>query len=82
MFFVYVLKSLKDGSTYIGYTEDLENPLKSHNSGQTRSIKSKLPMKLVYFEEYESKTEARKRELKLKNNSWEKSQLFKRIFPV
>ena len=81
MFFVYVLVSLKDGSTYIGYTEDLEKRLNQHNSGQTRSLKSKLPVKLVYFEEYGSKSDARKRELRLKNNSWEKEQLFKKIFP-
>ncbi len=81
MFFVYVLRSLKDGTTYIGYTENLEKRLKQHNNGETRSLKNKTPLEIVYVEEYESKTEARKRELRLKNNSWEKEQLFKRIFP-
>ena len=80
MFFVYVLQSLKDGSKYIGYTESLEKRLKEHNQGKTKSIKHKVPFKVVYFEEYKSKTEARKRELKLKRNSWEKEQLFKKIF--
>ncbi|MCC6690670.1 MAG: GIY-YIG nuclease family protein [Bacteroidia bacterium] len=81
MFFVYVLESLKDSTTYIGFTEDVEKRLDQHNSGQTRSLKKKLPLRLVYVEEYESKTEARKRELKLKNSSWEKEQLYKKIFP-
>lgn len=81
MFFVYVLRSLKDGSTYIGFTENLEKRLKQHNNGETRSLKKKIPLEIVYVEEYESKTEARKRELRLKNNSWEKEQLYKRIFP-
>lgn len=81
MFFVYVIKSLKDSSTYIGSSENVENRLKQHNMGKTRSIKSKVPFYLVHVEEYDSKTEAIKRELRLKNNSWEKEQLFKKIFP-
>lgn len=81
MYYVYVLKSLKDGSTYIGYTQNVEYRLKQHNNGETRSLKNKIPLILVYVEEYESKTEAIKREYKLKNNSWEKEQLYKKIFP-
>ncbi|HRH12247.1 MAG TPA: GIY-YIG nuclease family protein [Bacteroidia bacterium] len=80
-FFVYVLKSLKDGSTYIGYTSDLEKRLADHNKGKTKSIKHKIPLQIVYFEEFSNKIEAIKRELKLKNNSWEKEQLYKKIFP-
>lgn len=79
-FFVYVLKSLKDGSTYIGYTSDLEKRLADHNRGKTKSIKHKIPFEIAYFEEYSSKTEALKRELRLKKNSWEKEQLYKKIF--
>ncbi len=80
MFFVYVLKSLKDGTTYIGSTEDLEKRLKEHNQGKTKSIKHKLPVEVVYYEAYGSKTLARKREIELKKNSFAKEQLFKRIF--
>ncbi len=80
MYYVYVIQSEKDRSTYIGYTSDLEKRIKEHNQGKTRSIKSKIPFKLVYFEEFESKTEARKREIRLKKNSFEKEQLFKKIF--
>lgn len=80
MFFVYVLKSLKDGSTYIGYTSDLDKRLEQHNAGKTKSIKSKIPFKLIYHETFENKTEAIKRELKLKKSSYEKEKLFKRIF--
>ena len=70
MYYVYVVQSEKDRSTYIGYTSDLEKRIKEHNQGKTRSIKSKIPFKLVYFEEFESKTEARKRENRLKKNSF------------
>jgi len=80
MFFVYVLKSLKDSTTYIGSTEDLDKRLKGHNQGKTKSIKHKLPMELVYYEAYKTKTLARKREIQLKRNSSEKEKLYNRIF--
>jgi len=80
MYYVYVIQSEKDGSTYIGYTEYLVRRIKEHNQGKTKSIKHKVPYNLIYTEEFESKTEARKRELKLKRSSFEKEKLFKTIF--
>ena len=80
MFFVYVLKSLKDGTTYIGSCQDLEIRIKQHNQGKTKSIKHKLPMELVYYKAYLSKTLARKREIELKKHSFAKEQLYNRIF--
>jgi putative endonuclease len=80
MYYVYVIQSEKDGSTYIGYTEDLVRRIKEHNQGKTKSIKHKIPYKLLHTEEFNSKTEARKRELKLKRSSFEKEKLFKTIF--
>jgi len=80
MYYVYVIQSERDSSTYIGFTSNLEKRIKEHNQGKTRSIKSKIPFRLVYREEYESKTEARKREIRLKKNSYEKEKLLKKIF--
>lgn len=80
MFFVYVLRSISDNTTYIGFTEDLDKRINEHNQGKTKSIKHKLPMELVYYEAYNSKTLARKREIQLKKNSSEKEKLYKRIF--
>jgi putative endonuclease len=80
MYYVYVIRSEKDGSTYIGYTEDLVRRIREHNQGKTKSIKHKVPYKLIHTEEFESKTEARKRELRLKKSSFEKEKLFKTIF--
>jgi len=34
MFYVYILKSEKDGKLYIGYTNDLKRRLEEHNSGK------------------------------------------------
>ena len=80
MFFVYVILSYKDQTTYIGSTENLEKRLIEHNAGKTKSIKHKVPFELVYYEAYQTKTQARKREIKLKKNSSEKEKLYKRIF--
>jgi putative endonuclease len=79
-YYVYVLESRVDQTTYIGYTDNLKERIKSHNSGKTKSIKHKLPMTLIYGEAYISKTLAIKRERFLKKNSAAKAELFSRIF--
>ncbi len=80
MYYVYVLQSKKDNTTYIGFTEDLRKRLLEHNACKTKSIVHKLPMKLIYYESYLTKFLARKREIELKNNNSKKEELFKRIF--
>jgi len=59
MFCVYILKSEKDNSLYIGKTNNLKRRLLEHNSGQTKSIKSKRPFILLEYiscnDEYESR---------------------------
>ena len=62
MFYVYVLISLKDKKFYVGYTGDLKRRLKEHNSGKNVSTKSRLPLKLIYYEAHLSKADAERRE--------------------
>jgi len=64
---VYVLQSEKDGSQYVGMSNDTQRRLKEHNRGSVRSTKSKLPWKKIYEEKYENRIEARKREKYLKS---------------
>lgn len=64
---VYILQSTKDDDYYIGYSSDLDARLKQHNSGSTRSLKHRLPMKLIYFEEYDEKSVAKAREKQIKS---------------
>ena len=66
-FCAYVLKSEKDGKYYYGSTKDLVKRLSDHNKGKVKSTKSRRPMAIDYFEEFETKTEARKRELFFKS---------------
>ena len=66
MWFVYALRSRKDGWLYIGMTSDLERRLKEHNSGYNRSTRSRSPFDLIYSEPCSSRAEAREREKFLK----------------
>jgi putative endonuclease len=60
--FVYVLKSQSTGSSYVGHTSDLQKRVVEHNRGKSSSTKGKRPWRLVYSEEYSSRSEAASRE--------------------
>ena len=62
MFYAYVLKSINSDFFYKGHCENLENRLTEHNSGKTRSIKAYVPFVVVYFEIFNTREEAIKRE--------------------
>lgn len=74
MFYVYVLKSLKNNQLYIGFTADLKRRFFEHNAGLSTSTKSFIPWELIYYESYKSEKDAREREKKLKyfKNSYSK----------
>lgn len=56
-----------DDSLYTGYTNDLENRMEAHNSGKgAKYTRSRLPVELVYYEEFETKEEAMSREWHIK----------------
>jgi putative endonuclease len=65
-FFVYILQSEKDGTYYIGHTNDLVVRLERHNQGRSSYTRSKLPWKLVYQETFNTRSEASKREREIK----------------
>lgn len=58
MYTVYIIKSDKSGNYYIGFTSDLQDRLKHHNSGATKSTRSNRPWLLVYKEEFSDKKSA------------------------
>jgi putative endonuclease len=66
MYYVYILESLVDGDFYKGSTSDYLKGLDSHNRGESRFTRSKLPWKIVFVQEFEGKTEALIQEKKLK----------------
>ncbi len=65
-FYIYVLKSLKDGNYYIGYTQDLRRRLEEYNTGKNFSTKPRIPFKLIYYEACINKDDVEQREKYLK----------------
>ena len=67
MWFVYILRSLKDGRYYIGSTSNLEKRVERHNQGGNISTKNRRPLELVYFETYNTRVDALRRERVVKS---------------
>lgn len=64
--YTYILVC-RDGSLYTGWTNDLEKRVKTHNAGQgAKYTRSRLPVRLVYFEVFADKQEAQSREWHIK----------------
>jgi len=66
-YYVYVLRSIEFKRNYVGFTTNIENRLKQHNAGKTRSTKAYKPWEILFFEIYGSKIEALRREKYLKS---------------
>jgi len=64
---IYAIKRSLDGRIYVGFTVNLENRLKEHNQGKTKSTKVFRPWVLIYSEIAETRMEARLREKYLKS---------------
>ena len=58
MYTVYVLRSKKDDNLYVGCTSNLTKRLAMHSKGQVLSIKSRLPVILIYSEKFEGRHKA------------------------
>ena len=67
MYFVYILKSLRIKRHYVGHTDNLRKRLKQHNAGMTKSTKAYIPWKIIYTEEFKTRTEAIQREKEIKS---------------
>ncbi len=70
--FVYILEC-RDNSYYTGITKDLSDRLKRHNSGKgAKYTNSRRPCRLVYSEEHNCESDARRREIEIK--SWNRKK--------
>ena len=70
-YFVYLIESKlknKKKLSYVGYTGDLKKRLNLHNSGKGAKFTRGKKWDLVYYKEYNTKSDAMKNEYKLKKN--------------
>lgn len=74
--YFYVLKC-KDGSYYAGYTNDLQKRVKTHNDGKgAKYTRGRLPVTVIYYEEFQTKQEAMKAEYAFKQLNRKKKEKF------
>ena len=66
-YYVYAMRSFKDGRIYVGLTSNLIRRLREHNNGQTTSTKFWRPWKMIYKKSVSNRIEARIVEKKLKS---------------
>lgn len=67
MHYVYIIQSAKTGELYKGSSDNLRTRIEEHNRGEVRSTKHKQPWRLIYYEAFISKKDARREELFLKS---------------
>lgn len=66
-FYVYILASQRNGTLYVGVTNNLARRIGEHNSGLVPGFARRYGVdKFVYFEEFASILKAREREYKMK----------------
>ena len=69
MNYTYILRCA-DGTYYTGWTNDLEKRVKTHQAGKGgKYTRSRLPVELYYYECFETKSEAMRREARFKQMS-------------
>ena len=69
MNYTYILKC-SDGSLYTGWTNNLQKRVADHNAGKgAKYTKGRRPVELAYYETFETKEEAMKREYAIKRLS-------------
>ncbi len=61
-YYTYILRSHFDGTYYYGHTKDVAKRIRQHNAGEMKYTKGKRPWKVHYTEEFQTKSEAYRRE--------------------
>lgn len=66
-YYVYILLSLRDNKFYTGFTTDLRNRFLRHKRGEVKSTVGRRPLKLIHYEYFVVKEDAKAREVFLKS---------------
>ncbi len=77
MAYCYVLKCKKDNSYYIGSTKDIIARLKTHQKGEVKYTKSRLPVELIFLKEFPNYNDAFQFERRVK--SWKKRKSIEKM---
>lgn len=79
MNYTYIVRC-NDGTYYTGWTNDIEKRVKTHNEGKgAKYTKTRRPVTLVYYESFQTKEEAMRREWEIKQmKRGEKEKLLKK----
>ena len=80
-FYVYIL-ILSNGTYYTGITNNLIRRLTEHNQGKSISTRKHLPVILKYTKKFNTRIEARKKEVFIKNTSAKRYLNKLRFFPT
>ncbi len=72
MYQVYILQSERNGSYYVGYSEDAVRRLEQRKAGKVKTTRYRRPYRLVYQEICPTETEARQREYYIKSQKSKK----------
>ena len=82
MNYTYILKC-KDDSLYTGWTNDLKKRITSHNAGKgAKYTKARRPVELVYYDEFQTREEAMKREYAIKQLSRKEKEALIKTRPL
>lgn len=82
MFYTYMVRC-SDNTLYTGWTNDLEKRLIAHNSKKgSKYTMSRTPVEYVYYQDYETKSEAMSNEMKIKKLSKKEKELLIKNFKL
>ena len=83
MYYIYILRSIKDYRTYVGFCKNVAKRIKEHNSGKVRSTTTRRPLEILYIEEVATIGEAKGREKYWKSGGGRRKlkHYFKEGFP-
>ena len=74
VYYIYMVVC-SDASLYTGYTDNLPRRIAAHNGGKgAKYTRSRLPVRLVYWEKYATKQQAMQREYAIKQFSPEEGR--------
>lgn len=79
MYYFYILFSKTDNGYYYGSTSNLKKRVSEHQLGKVQSTSYRRPLKIVYYEAYQTVSGAREREQQVKRSSSIRAGLHKRI---